>query len=176
MAPEDGMFQVDCPTTAMQGLLVTDEATFENDVTVTGEASFASNVTVAGEANFEADASVMGTISAGSAEITEDLVVSGVNIESKFVNTVVHTFSSGSTLLQPMPTCPEGFDPAVAAIPASFSADDDLRAVETSIIPSGNRWKIDLLVKSQSPSGNSFLTTKNPSNAQMFVQTRCDPE
>lgn len=67
-----GRFTVDCPTTQMQGLVVTSTATFETDVTVSGDVSAAS-ATVANELA-AGTVSVEGDVSAASATVASAAV------------------------------------------------------------------------------------------------------
>ena len=70
-----GRFTVDCPTTQMQGLLVTSAATFSTTVTVSGAVSAAS-ATVSNQLA-AGTVSVTGGVSAASAAVANQLVVGG---------------------------------------------------------------------------------------------------
>jgi hypothetical protein len=191
---EVSVFKVDCPSTTMKGLVVSDTATFA------GEASFKGNTTIgdtAGDtstfnatakfkeaATFDKTLSANGGMKTPSAEIQTanfgaagtpgQLLLGGVDMVPDFSRTKIHTFDSGKALVEPKPTCPTGYVSAIEAVPASIIGTGDVSEVNTAITPTATDWTVDLIIKSQSGDTGGYLTKTNPGGAKLFVQTRCD--
>jgi hypothetical protein len=200
VTPEESIFKVDCPSTTMKGLVVSDTATFA------GEASFKGNTTIgdtAGDTStfnavanfrekstFDKEVIATGRLSAnggmntpsaeiqtanfGTAGTPGQLLLGGVDMVPDFSRTKIHTFESGRALVEPKPTCPTGYVSAIAAVPASIIGTGDVREVNTAITPTATDWTVDLIIKSQSGDFGGYLTRTNPGGAKLFVQTRCD--
>jgi type II secretory pathway pseudopilin PulG len=159
-----GRFTVDCPTTQMQGLVVTSAATFETDVTVSGDVSAASatvtNQLAAGTVAVEGDVLaasatvanqlVVGgsTASAMSASAmapetgkiilngkTGDIILYGESLAEKFTARRSHQFSGEEFLPVAKPKCPTGFAPDIEVMPVTFNIERDLRGITTAIDP-----------------------------------------
>ena len=108
--------------------------------------------------------------------ITKSSIISlnGKNIEGRFVNSSVQTFTRDSELTVPKPACPNGYSASIAAFPVSYEARD-LR--EQKIEVSGteaNSWTVDLILYvGKSVNSSATERIENPFGAELFVQTWC---
>ena len=188
-----GQLAVDCPTTALQGLVVTQDATFGAALSVGEALTVGEELTVGGAVTAEGpltaqsadlqSATIAGDLvlgptgtvaSSAGAPTNASIILNGQNIEGRFVNSSVQTFTSNSDLTVPKPTCPGGYSASIAAFPVSYEARD-LR--EQKIKVSGtddNSWEVNLILY-VGKTVNSTATEKieNPVGAELFVQTWC---
>ena len=173
---ETDRFTVDCPTTQMQGLVVTSDAEFDTKVTVASQL-------VVGPTPPSGAASAMSASAVAPAEgkiildgETGDITLYGESLAEKFTGRKSHTFSGESFLTVDQPDCPTGFGPDIAVMPVAFKTTEDLRAVETLVTTSGSAWRVKLLVKSEQNGGGSATQTEtNPSGSKVVVLTGCKP-
>jgi hypothetical protein len=160
-----GSLTVDCPTTQMQGLVVTSDAAFDTNVTV------ASQLVVGATPPPRPAAAAV-------AVTTGEIILNGENLAEKFMTRLSHTFSGEPFLTVNKPGCPtgSGLNPDIAVMPVAFNTTEDLRAVETDVTTSGSVWKVKLLVKSeQNGGGNATQTQTNPTGSKVVVLTGCSP-
>jgi type II secretory pathway pseudopilin PulG len=163
---ETDRFTVDCPTTQMQGLVVTADAAFDTNVTVASQLVVGATPS-AGPASASADETTTG-----------EIILNGENLAGKFMTRLSHTFSGEPFLTVNKPGCPtgSGLNPDIAVMPVAFKTTQDLRAVETEVTTSGSVWKVKLLVKSeQNGGGNATQTQTNPTGSKVVVLTGCSP-
>ncbi|MCE2748780.1 MAG: hypothetical protein LW715_08405 [Rhodobacter sp.] len=149
---------VDCPSTKLQGLVVSENASFDRDVSVDGAMT------------------VGGAMTAASADVTGNLKLKGEDIEGWLSNSDVYTFPGGNApVTVPKPVCPTGYSAKMAASLMSYEATD-VRKQEVISTPTGASWKVDLkLTVGQTPFVLTSGTTEipNPDGAKLLVQTWC---
>jgi len=168
---ETDRFTVDCPTTQMQGLVVTSDAAFDTNVTVASQL-------VVGATPSAGPAAAAASPLASAQPTTGEIILNGENLAGKFMTRLSHTFSGEPFLTVNKPGCPtgSGLNPDIAVMPVAFKTTEDLRAVETDVTTSGSVWKVKLLVKSeQNGGGNATQTLTNPTGSQVVVLTGCSP-
>jgi hypothetical protein len=171
VATTAGSLTVDCPTTQMQGLVVTSDATFDTKVTVASQL-VVGEIPPSGPAGASVDPPTTGKIVLNGE--TGDITMYGESLAEKFTGRQSHTFQGESYFPVDQPDCPTGFDPDIAVMPIAFKTTEDLRAVETQVSTSGSIWKVKLLVKSeQNGGGNGTRTDINPSGSEIVVLTGC---
>jgi hypothetical protein len=164
VATTAGSLTVDCPTTQMQGLVVTSDATFDTKVTVASQL-VVGEIPPSGPAGASVDETTTG-----------EIILNGENLAGKLMTRLSHTFSGEDFLAVDQPDCPTGFVPDIVVMPIAFKSTQDLRAVETEFTTSGSLWKVKLLVKSELPGISSVTTTEtNPSGSKVAVLTGCSP-
>jgi len=168
---ETDRFTVDCPTTQMQGLVVTSDAAFDTNVTVASQL-------VVGATPSAGPAAAAASPLASAQSTTGEIILNGENLAGKFMTRLSHTFSGEPFLTVNKPGCPtgSGLNPDIAVMPVAFKTTEDLRAVETDVTTSGSVWKVKLLVKSeQNGGGNATQTLTNPTGSKVVVLTGCSP-
>jgi hypothetical protein len=168
---ETDRFTVDCPTTQMQGLVVTSDAAFDTNVTVASQL-------VVGATPSAGPAAAAASPLASAQPTTGEIILNGENLAGKFMTRLSHTFSGEPFLTVNKPGCPtgSGLNPDIAVMPVAFKTTEDLRAVETDVTTSGSVWKVKLLVKSeQNGGGNATQTQTNPTGSKVVVLTGCSP-
>jgi hypothetical protein len=172
VSTETDRFNVDCPTTQMQGLVVTSDAEFDSNVTV------ASQLVVG-------PTSSTGASSASAEETTTgEIILNGENLAGKFMTRLSHTFSGEPFLTVNKPGCPtgSGLNPDIAVMPVAFNTAQDLRSIVTLIDPEElnppdpDFWRVQLAVTSeQNGNGNATQTLTNPTGSKVVVLTGCSP-
>ena len=191
-----GQLAVDCPTTALQGLVVTQDATFDAALSVgealtvgedlmvggavtaagplTAQSADLQSATIAGDLVLGPSGNAGSSAGAAVATTNASIILNGKNIEGRFVNSSVQTFTRDSELTVPKPACPSGYSASIAAFPMSYEARD-LR--EQKIEVSGTEadsWTVDLIIYvGKSVNSPATETIENPVGAELFVQTRC---
>jgi hypothetical protein len=171
VATTAGSLTVDCPTTQMQGLVVTSDATFDTKVTVASQL-VVGEIPPSGPAGASGDPPTTGKIVLNGE--TGDITMYGESLAEKFTGRQSHTFKGESYFPVDQPDCPTGFDPDIAVMPIAFKTTEDLRAVETQVSTSGSIWKVKLLVKSELSGASSATKTEtNPSGSEIVVLTGC---
>jgi Tfp pilus assembly protein PilE len=166
---------VDCPTTQMQGLVVTSTATVAQQLIVgptpsTGPASAMSASAVAPAA---------GKIILDGE--TGEIILNGENLAEKFMTRLSHTFSGEDFLTVNKPDCPPtGFDKDIAVMPVTFNTTEDLRSIVTLIDPEElgdpdpDFWRVQLDVTSEQTGGGVGTQTEtNPEGSKVVVLTGC---
>ncbi|MCA3441679.1 MAG: hypothetical protein INF50_15335 [Rhodobacter sp.] len=146
---------VNCPETRVQGLVVSQDASFSADLDVTGAVTAAS-------------------ANVGSAEVAGNLKLKGQDIEGWLANSDVYTFGAGP-LTVPKPVCPTGYSAKMAASVMSYEATD-VREQEVISTPLAGSWTVDLKLKVGNPAFNltgATITNTNPNGAKLLVQTWC---
>jgi hypothetical protein len=191
-----GQLAVDCPTMALQGLVVTQNASFDKALTVgealtvgggvtvggavtaqgplTAQSADLQSATIAGELVLGPSGTAQSGASAAAAPSDARIILNGQNIEGRFVNSFVQTFTEESELMVPKPACPTGFMASIAAVPVSYEARD-LREQKIDVSDADhNSWEVDL-IQYVGKTVNSSATEKikNPVGAELFVQTWC---
>ena len=143
---------VDCPSTKLQGLVVSDNASFNQNVTVGG------------------------AMTAASADVAGNLKLKGEDIEGWLSNSDVYTFPGGNApVTVPKPVCPTGYSAKMAASMMSYEATD-VRKQQVVSTPVTGSWNVDLELTVGSPPFNltgATDTVLNPENAKLLVQTWC---
>lgn len=143
---------VDCPSTKLQGLVVSDNASFNQNVTVGG------------------------AMTAASADVAGNLKLKGEDIEGWLSNSDVYTFPGGNApVTVPKPVCPTGYSAKMAASMMSYEATD-VRKQQVVSTPVTGSWNVDLELTVGSPPFNltgATDTVLNPANAKLLVQTWC---
>lgn len=197
-----GQLAVDCPTTALQGLVVTQDATFDAALSVGEALTVGDALTVGQELIVGGAVTAEGPLTAQSAELQSatiagnlvlgqggtaasnagaavaptnaSIILNGQNIEGRFVNSSVQTVTRNSDLTVPKPACPSGYTASIAAFPVSYEARD-LREQKIEVSGTdGDSWEVDLILY-VGKTLNSSATEKieNPVGAELFVQTWC---
>jgi hypothetical protein len=167
---QPGRFNVDCPTTQTQGLVVTGTATFEGgisgDVDVTGEVSAAS-------AKIDSQLAV-GEAPTGNNLPTGEILLNGTNVADKLTARLSHTFSDDDSLEVTKPKCQSGFSPDILVLPVAFETNEDLRGVSTEVTSNTGSWEVNLKVKEETNGqGNALRTITNPEDSEVVVLTGC---
>jgi hypothetical protein len=169
---ETDRFTVDCPTTQMQGLVVTSDAAFDTKVTVASQL-VVGETPLSGPMGASGDSETTGKIILDGQ--TGDITMYGESLAEKFTGRQSHVFSGESFLSVDKPDCPTGFKPDIAVMPIAFTTTEDLRAIETQVSMSGSIWKVKLLVKSEiNGSSSATKTETNPSGSEVVVLTGCE--
>jgi hypothetical protein len=165
---ETDRFTVDCPTTQMQGLVVTSDAAFDTNVTVASQLVVGATPS-AGPASASADETTTG-----------EIILNGENLAGKFMTRLSHEFDGEDFLTVNKPGCPTGFDKDIAVMPVAFNTTQDLRSIVTLIDPEElnppdpDFWRVQLVVTSeQNGNGNATQTQTNPSGSEVVVLTGC---
>jgi Tfp pilus assembly protein PilE len=165
-------FTVDCPTTQMQGLVVTSDAAFDTKVTVASQL-VVGETPLSGPMGASGDSETTGKIILDGQ--TGDITMYGESLAEKFTGRQSHVFSGESFLSVDKPDCPTGFKPDIAVMPIAFKTTEDLRSIETQVSMSGSIWKVKLLVKSEiNASSSATKTETNPSGSEVVVLTGCE--
>jgi hypothetical protein len=159
-----GQLTVGCSKTALQGLVVSEDATFNKALKVTGSVTAQS-------------ANITGDLVLGSNDTPTkaNIVLNGENIEGRFVKSTVQAFTgAGAPLTVSQPSCPSGLSPFLAAVPMTYEATD-LRAQDITYVTDGTTsWKVSLVQKvGVTPGGASTTEITNPAGAKLLVHTWC---
>ena len=159
-----GQLTVGCPKTALQGLVVSEDATFNKALKVTGSVTAQS-------------ANITGDLVLGSNDTPTkaSIVLNGENIEGRFVKSTVQAFTGGGVpLTVSQPSCPSGLSPFLAAVPMTYEATD-LRAQDITYVTDGpSSWKVSLIQKVGVTAGGAATTEiTNPAGAKLLVHTWC---
>ena len=184
-----GQLAVDCPTTALQGLVVTQDATFDAALSVgealtvggavtaarplTAQPADLQSATIAGDLVVGQSSTAPSSAGAAVAPTNASIILNGKSIEGRFVNSSLQTFTSNSDLTVPKPACPSGYTASIAAFPVSYEARD-LR--EQKIVTDGDDtfWTVDLFVYvGKSLHSAATEEIENPVGTELFVQTWC---
>jgi hypothetical protein len=177
VSTETDRFNVDCPTTQMQGLVVTSDAEFDSNVTVASQL-----VVGPTPAAGPASASAVGPT-------TGEIILNGENLAGKFMTRLSHTFSGEDFLTVNKPDCPDDFDQDISIMPVAFNLPElpedttqDLLGVNTEFTTVGETWqvKLKLLVKTvdndEIEEGEAITQTlTNPTGSKVVVLTGCSP-